>query len=231
MLRGANRAGFAIGAYDHSRELVIDPILTFSTYFGGSGDEHASSVAVDGSFNIYLAGSTTSPNLPAAGIFQTTLQGAQNVYVAKITPPLGSLPAVLDYVTYLGGNGTDGPVGNPGGWPGRSICGGHDVFDEFPDDRDQCLPGGSGTGQHGHVARIRDRVAVRRHGAVVFVIPFGQWHRRRERDGHRRVGQHLRYRDDHLARRRPARLISFLRARCRRRCRIKLRRGRRFSSS
>jgi hypothetical protein len=112
VLRGANRAGFAIGTYDRSRELVIDPILTFSTYFGGSGDEHSTSIAVDGSFNIYLTGSTTSPNLPSTtGILQTTLNGAQNVYIAKITPPLGSLPAVLDYVTYLGGNGTDSPVG------------------------------------------------------------------------------------------------------------------------
>jgi uncharacterized repeat protein (TIGR01451 family) len=110
VLRGADRAGFTVGAYDHSRELIIDPTLTFATYFGGSGDEHASSVAVDGSFNIYLAGSTTSPNLPAAGV-QPTLGGAQNVYVAKITPPLGSLPAVLDYVTYLGGDGSDTPVG------------------------------------------------------------------------------------------------------------------------
>lgn len=110
VLRGANRAGFTIGAYDHSRELIIDPTLTFATYFGGSGDEHASSVAVDGSFNIYLAGSTTSLNLPAAGV-QPTLGGAQNVYIAKITPPLGSLAAVLDYVTYLGGDGTDTPVG------------------------------------------------------------------------------------------------------------------------
>ena len=111
VLRGANRAGFAVGSYDHSRELVIDPILTFSTYFGGSGDEHSTSIAVDGSFNIYLTGSTTSPNLPAAiGVKQTALAGAQNVYIAKITPPLGSLTAVLDYVTYLGGNGTDSPV-------------------------------------------------------------------------------------------------------------------------
>ena len=73
VLRGENRAGFAIGAYDHSRGLVIDPVLTFSTYFGGSGDEHATSVAVDGSFNIYLTGSTTSPNLPGATTFPTTL--------------------------------------------------------------------------------------------------------------------------------------------------------------
>jgi len=114
VLRGAERAGFAIGAYDHSRELIIDPILTFSTYFGGSGDERATSVAVDGSFNIYLTGSTTSPNLPTtAGLFQTTLaSGAtQNAYIAKITPALGSEAAFVDYVTYLGGNGTDSPVG------------------------------------------------------------------------------------------------------------------------
>ena len=113
VLRGGNRAGFAIGSYDRSRELVIDPILTFSTYFGGSGDEHSTSVAVDGSFNVYLAGSTTSPNLPGATTFPTTLvPGAtQNVYVAKITPPLGSTVASLDYVTYLGGDGTDYPVG------------------------------------------------------------------------------------------------------------------------
>src|SRR5581483_576828 len=111
VVHGKNRAGFAIGSYDRSRQLVIDPILSFSTYFGGSGDEHATSVAVDGSFNIYIAGSTTSPNLPAVGTFQTTLNGAQNVYVAKMTPPLGSIVAALDYVTYLGGNGVDTPVG------------------------------------------------------------------------------------------------------------------------
>jgi uncharacterized repeat protein (TIGR01451 family) len=111
VLRGKNRAGFSIGDYDRSRELVIDPILSFSTYFGGSGNEHSTSVAVDGSLNIYIAGSTTSTNLPASGTFQTTLNGAQNVYVAKITPPLGSIVATLDYVTYLGGDGTDTPAG------------------------------------------------------------------------------------------------------------------------
>ena len=112
LLHGGNRAGFEIGAYDRSRELIIDPILNFSTYFGGSGDEHFTSVAVDGSFNIYLAGSTTSINLVASGgAVQTTLAGAQNVYIAKIQPPLGSQPALLLGLTYLGGSGTDYPVG------------------------------------------------------------------------------------------------------------------------
>jgi len=112
VLRGKNRAGFSIGNYDRSRELIIDPILNFSTYFGGSGDEHATSVAVDGSFNVYLTGSTTSLDIPTTpGVFQPAIHGAQNVYIAKITPPLGSIVATLDEVTYLGGSGTDTPVG------------------------------------------------------------------------------------------------------------------------
>ncbi len=111
VLRGENRAGFAIGPYDHARELVIDPILSFSTYFGGSGNEQSESVAVDGSGNIYLTGSTTSTNLPAVGVYQLTLHGTQNVYIAKITPPAGSNGATLQYVTYLGGSGTDTPAG------------------------------------------------------------------------------------------------------------------------
>jgi hypothetical protein len=98
VLRGGKRAGFAIGSYDHSRELVIDPVLNLSTYFGGSGDERATSVAVDGSFNIYLTGSTTSPNLPATtpSFPPSLVPGAtQNIYIAKIEPPLGQTPALL----------------------------------------------------------------------------------------------------------------------------------------
>jgi uncharacterized repeat protein (TIGR01451 family) len=112
VLRGAHRAGFAIGAYDHSRELVIDPIISFSSYFGGSGDEHSTSVAVDESGNIYLSGSTTSTNLPVTtGVTQATIKGTQNVYVAKISPPFGSNAAFLSYMTYLGGSGADAPAG------------------------------------------------------------------------------------------------------------------------
>jgi len=109
VLRAANRVGFAIGPYDHSRELVIDPVLTYSTYFGGSGDEHATSVAIDSQGEVYLTGSTTSANLPAVGVYQTTLNGTQNAYIAKINPSTGSNGLI--YVTYLGGDGVDTPVG------------------------------------------------------------------------------------------------------------------------
>ncbi|HTS35561.1 MAG TPA: SBBP repeat-containing protein [Candidatus Solibacter sp.] len=114
VLRGGNRAGFEIAPYNRSRELIIDPVLSFSTYFGGTGDERNTFVAVDGSGNIYLTGSTTSPSLPA-GTVTTVLQsspgasGAQNIYIAKINPV--NNPPQLDYVTYMGGAGPDTPVG------------------------------------------------------------------------------------------------------------------------
>lgn len=136
VLRGANRAGFAIGPYDRSRELIIDPILTFSTYFGGTGDEMATSVAVDGSFNVYLAGSTTSADLPTStspGVKQPALNGAgPNVYIAKIVPPLGSLAASLSYVTYLGGSGQDIPVGIRVDGAGHPFVAGTTSSGDFP---------------------------------------------------------------------------------------------------
>ena len=150
VLRGANRAGFAVAPYDRSRELIIDPILSFSTYFGGSADEHATSVAVDGSFNIYLTGSTASPNLPAVGTYQTLLSGAgPNVYVAKITPPLGSVAAVLDYVTYLGGTGSDTPVGIKVDGRGDPFVAGTTTSTDFPTTATNAYQTGPETGSVG----------------------------------------------------------------------------------
>jgi hypothetical protein len=58
---GANQVGFVVGAYDHSRELVIDPTLSFASYLGGSADDEAYAIALDGSGDIYVTGETNSP--------------------------------------------------------------------------------------------------------------------------------------------------------------------------
>ena len=49
-----NKIGFTIGDYDHRRELVIDPILTYSTYLGGGG-ESLVKVAINSADWIYVA--------------------------------------------------------------------------------------------------------------------------------------------------------------------------------
>lgn len=109
-----NKIGFAIGDYDHSRELVIDPTLSYSTYLGGTtGIEGPSglaspgnviSVAVDAALNIYLAGSTTSTNFPITTGNNVTA-GAQNIFISKIYP-LGTGSAQLVYSIVLGGTDT-----------------------------------------------------------------------------------------------------------------------------
>jgi hypothetical protein len=128
-MRGKNEdeAGFQLGAYDRNRALIIDPVLVYSTYLGGSGNEACSviapttiggvvappagcpAIAVDPVGNAYVAGSTTSTNFPGtAGEFQPALAtgATANVFVAKFTPT-GS----LQFATYLGGNGIDYPAG------------------------------------------------------------------------------------------------------------------------
>ena len=40
---------FEIGSYDHGVPLVIDPIVSYSTYLGGSTGDDGYGIAVDGS--------------------------------------------------------------------------------------------------------------------------------------------------------------------------------------
>lgn len=113
-LRAANRVGFEIGLYDRSHELIIDPILTYSTFFGGSGDDTSPSIAVDNVGAIYMAGSTDSspasfPPATLQTLVPTTLtMPPTHVFVAKIVP---SNTSAAVYETFLGGGGSDTSVG------------------------------------------------------------------------------------------------------------------------
>jgi hypothetical protein len=108
-LRGERRVGFQVAAYDASRPLVIDPVLFYSTYLGGSGSQDEGfGIAVDASGNAYVTGLTNSANFPTtAGVFQTTPGGDLDVFVAKLNPTGSGLA----YSTYLGGSGSDGGRG------------------------------------------------------------------------------------------------------------------------
>ena len=96
---------FALGAYDRERELVIDPVLEYSSFLGGTGDDQAADVHVDAQGNIYVAGLTQSSDLPAtAGSLQPdlTMGMGTDVFVAKFSPGWQLL-----FCTYLGGYEAD----------------------------------------------------------------------------------------------------------------------------
>jgi uncharacterized protein (TIGR03437 family) len=102
----------AIGAYDRSRELIIDPVLSYSTYFGGTGNEAVTAIKADAAGNVYFAGSTTSSGLATPGSLQEANRGANtplnqarfgDAFVAK----MNAAGTSLAYRTYLGGSGDD----------------------------------------------------------------------------------------------------------------------------
>lgn len=103
-LHSKNIVNFELGNYDRSRELVIDPTVTFATYLGGSGEDEAYGIAVDSSGNSYVAGATTSPNFP--GPSGTTLSAGPSfdVFVSKLSAD----GTTLLYSTILGGNSNSG---------------------------------------------------------------------------------------------------------------------------
>ncbi|MCY2994691.1 MAG: SBBP repeat-containing protein [Planctomycetota bacterium] len=97
-LIGADSYTFTItGTYDPSRELVIDPTLSWSTYLGGSSDDYGYGVGVDSGGNALVMGYTYSSDF--AGV-NNTHRGEYNTFVAKV-----SSSGSLLWATYLGGSG------------------------------------------------------------------------------------------------------------------------------
>jgi len=96
------RVGFALGAYDPGRTLVIDPDVDYATYLGGdAAADIAFTVVVDANGYIYLAGSTYSDDFPA--IDGTTFGGEIDAFVAKLDRTQTGTDQLV-YATFLGGN-------------------------------------------------------------------------------------------------------------------------------
>jgi hypothetical protein len=109
VLASHNRVTFAVAKYDQSLPLVIDPILTYSTFLGGTGDETGFGIAVDASGDAFIGGLTTSADFPTTSTaFQsTTLLVGGCGFVTEIDPA----GAHQLYSTYLCG-ATAGGSGN-----------------------------------------------------------------------------------------------------------------------
>jgi hypothetical protein len=114
VLKGDSEVGFALGSYDLSKPLVIDPILWYSTYFGGSGDDWINDVAVDGVGATYVTGRTASPDVvttAAKGVAAGSSSAANvNAFVMKLGPTSSSdaSPALIYSVIFGGGDRDEG---------------------------------------------------------------------------------------------------------------------------
>jgi len=115
VLRGRRVVGFEVSAYDRNEPLIIDPVLNYSTYLGGSSGAFGNAIAVDSAGNAYVTGGTASTDFPTKNPAQSASGGNTDVFVSKFDPT-GS---TLVYSTYLGGTGDEA-----GGVPqrGRTYC-------------------------------------------------------------------------------------------------------------
>ncbi len=81
-----NERGFNVVSYDKSKDLLIDPTLTWATYYGGSGNETGRAVATDASGNVYITGHTTSTSgIATSGAFKTSFAGSADAFIAKFS--------------------------------------------------------------------------------------------------------------------------------------------------
>lgn len=119
-----NSVSFTLGAYDKSKELVIDPVMRYSLYFGGDGRDQGNCIAVDNDGYAYFIGTTWSDHLKylknqtiatgmsAEGLAPGSVQpyyggGDKDAFIIKINPD----GTDLVYISYIGGSGTDEGTG------------------------------------------------------------------------------------------------------------------------
>jgi hypothetical protein len=125
-----NQVRFRLGSYDHSRALIIDPVLSYASYLAGSLTDHigwtlgpgisavgtSQGLAVDSAGSVYVAGDTYSIDFPTKNPYQSAPPAKgpagsppvppgdwPSAFVSKFSPDGSSLV----YSTYLGGNGYD----------------------------------------------------------------------------------------------------------------------------
>lgn len=128
VLVGDDTVTFDVGAHDRSRPLTIDPVLAYSTYLGGSGDDQGLGIAVDGAGSIYVTGVTASVNFPTSNVPFSHLSGSTDAFVVK----LNASGTQLLFSTYIGGSMNDAARGIAVDANGSAYIVGETASTDFP---------------------------------------------------------------------------------------------------
>lgn len=140
-----NQVHFRVGAYDHGKALIIDPVLSYETYLGGNnydyigasggpdayGTLQGQGIAVDSQGNVYVAGTTVSLNFPLKNPYQSTAKqksGYGTVFVTKLNPT----GTAFVYSTFLGGSVIDEGVSIAVDAAGSAYVVGNTLSPDFP---------------------------------------------------------------------------------------------------
>jgi hypothetical protein len=145
----AGSYGFALGGYDASRPLVIDPGLLYSSYLGGAEFDEARNVALGADGSMYVTGATTSADFPStAGPFDPARDGPSDGFVTKFDTD-GSLV----YSTFIGGSAPDNATGLAVDRSGSAYVVGWTDSSDFPT-TPGALDTSFGTSQDGFVTKL-----------------------------------------------------------------------------
>jgi hypothetical protein len=110
-LMGKNEVVFRVGDFDPFEPLIIDPVLTYSTYLGGSSDDYGNGIAVDARGNAYVTGYTYSNNFPTVNPIEGTAPFVGGAFSYAFVSKFNSTGSALLYSTYLGGVGVNESTG------------------------------------------------------------------------------------------------------------------------
>ncbi len=128
-MMGENNFGFKMpNSYNKTLALVIDPVLSYSTYIGGGSDEFANNITVDRFGSAYITGKTTSTDFPTMNPYNGTYQASEDVFVTKLSASGNSLV----YSTYLGGSSLDTGWGITVDSSGNTYITGSSFSSDFP---------------------------------------------------------------------------------------------------
>ncbi len=139
-IRGRNQVTFELASYDRNQPLVIDPILSYSTYVGGSNIDSANGIAIAPDGTAFIAGGTFSTNFPTSHPLQPNDGGSLDFPQDAIVVKLSADGSTLLYSTYLGGTKEDVANGIALDAAGEAFVVGTTLSPDFP-----VTPGGMNT--------------------------------------------------------------------------------------
>jgi len=139
ILKSKSEVTFGIAPYDRTLPLIIDPVLSYSTYLGGSDMDYGNGIAVDAAGNAYVTGYTASIDFPLVNPAQSSPGGGTcsedgvdtacfDAFVTKLNPT----GTALVYSTYLGGSNEDYGAGIALDASGHAYVTGYTNSTDFP---------------------------------------------------------------------------------------------------